>query len=424
MSQIGAQTVSEARAVSEGHYAPDYLPAQKPNDRRLRLALHMASLIRRGTLTIVFPDGSNHRVSASAQPEATVIVRDARMITRLMTGGNVGLAEAYLDGLWESPDIRAVMELAAVNEAELQDMLKGSLWVRALWRLLHRMRPNSRSGARRNIVEHYDLGNDFYAEWLDPGMTYSSALFDRPGQTLQEAQESKMRRLCEGLDLRPGMSVLEIGFGWGGFAELAAREFGVHVTGVTLSPLQLDHARQRIARAGLSDRVELRLQDYREITGQFDRIASIEMFEAVGRKYWPVFFSTLRDRLTPTGIAGLQLITIEDRLFADYCASPDFIQLHVFPGGMLPCPARLHEEIARAGLSARAQHWFGHDYARTLAEWQRRFQDAWPAIARLSSRYDARFKRLWEYYLAYCETGFAAGWTDVGQIFLTRPALV
>jgi cyclopropane-fatty-acyl-phospholipid synthase len=402
------------------------MPGTAPSDRRLRLFLGVARLLHRGTLTIVLPDGTRHVFAPGPGTEATFIVKDPRAVRRLLTGGSLGLAEAYLEGLWETPDLRAVMMLAAENETEWERLLNGKAWMRALSKLQHLLRPNTRSGARRNIVEHYDLGNEFYAAWLDGTMTYSSALFSGNDDTLEAAQLRKVHRLCQALDLRPGMTVLEIGCGWGGFAEVAARDYGARVTGITLSPAQLAYGRARMAAAGLADRVELLLKDYRDVGGVFDRIASIEMFEAVGEKYWPAFFAAVRDRLAPGGRAGLQIITIADRLFATYRRGADFIQRHVFPGGMLPCPERLHQEAERAGLAWSAEMWFGHDYAETLARWQARFQAAWPRVAgavRLQSDpADDRFKRLWEYYLAYCETGFRAGWTDVGQIVLERPA--
>ncbi len=396
-----------------------------PTDRWLRIALKLASMIRCGRLTIVLPDGSTHRTIAPHEgPDATVVLKDRAAIRRLMTGGNIGLAEAYIDGLWESPDLRAVMALAAANEAEWEQVLAGSTWMRVVNSVLHRLRPNTRKGARRNIVDHYDLGNDFYAQWLDPTMTYSSALFTSPDQSLEEAQLAKIHRLCQAIDLKPGMSLLEIGCGWGAFAEVAARDYGAKVIGVTLSPSQLAFGQERIAKAGLAGQVELRLQDYRDVPETFDRIASIEMFEAVGEAYWPVYFRTLNERLRPGGLVGLQTITIHDRLFPIYQRNADFIQRHVFPGGMLPSPKRLREEVAKAGLAWKSEHWFGPDYADTLARWNESFQAVWPRIAgatRLSRMpCDARFKRLWEYYLLYCETGFRAGWTDVGQILLAK----
>ncbi len=397
-----------------------------PRDRWGRFVVKFAGLIRCGSLTIVLQDGSQHRINAPHPgPDATVILKSNAAVRRLMFGGNIGLAEAYIDGLWETPDLRAVMALAAANEAEWEEGLLGSWWMRALNAIVHKLRPNSRGGAKKNIMAHYDLGNEFYAQWLDPTMTYSSALFTSPEQDLKEAQLAKIHRLCQALGLKPGMSLLEIGCGWGAFAEVAARDYGARVVGVTLSPSQLAYARERMEKAGLTHMVELRLQDYRDVPEKFDRIASIEMFEAVGEQYWPVYFRTLRERLAPGGIAGVQTITISDRLFPTYRKSADFIQRHIFPGGMLPSPSRLREEVANAGLAWQSEHWFGLDYATTLARWNESFQAVWPRIhgaTRLSRMpTDVRFKRLWEYYLLYCETGFAAGWTDVGQIMLANP---
>jgi cyclopropane-fatty-acyl-phospholipid synthase len=397
-------------------------PRAKIGDASARLALRLAEMIQVGHLTLVLPNGSTHDIIRTATPQATFILRTGRAIRRIAVRGNLGVAEGYIDGDWDSPDPAAVMALAAANEAAWEPMLRGRPWVRAIARLLHRLRPNTRTGARRNIEEHYDLGNDFYAEWLDPGMTYSAGCYDTPDTSLSEAQHAKIHRLCQALELQPGMTLLEIGCGWGSFAEIAARDYGAQVTGITLSPSQLAYAQARIAAAGLADRVTLELRDYRDVTGSFDRIASIEMFEAVGETWWPTYFAALRDRLTPGGVAGLQVITIADRLWADYVSTADFIQRYIFPGGMLPSPSRLRAQIAKAGLHWKEEHWFGQDYARTLAAWQTNFQAAWPTISRLAPRYDARFKRLWEYYLSYCETGFRAGWTDVGQFLVARPA--
>jgi len=392
----------------------------RPRDRRFRLALRLASLVRAGDLMLTLPDGSMHRFGGHRPgPSAEVTLHSPRAITRFAFGGSLGWAEAYLDQDWSSPDIRAVMALAAANEAEWDAVLRGSMVVRTLSRLYHALRPNTRRGARKNIAAHYDLGNDFYAAWLDPTMTYSSAEFAAPAETLEAAQARKVRNLLSAIDLRPGQSLLEIGCGWGYLAEIAAREFGARVVALTLSREQHAYAAARVAEAGLADRVEIRLQDWRDVPERFDRIASVEMFEAVGEAYWAPFFVAVRDRLTAGGLAGLQIITIADRYFETYRSSADFIQRYIFPGGMLPSPARLREETARAGLSWRAETWFGQSYAETLSRWNEKFQAAWPRIAPLG--YDERFKRLWEYYLCYCETGFRAGWTDVGRIVLARP---
>jgi cyclopropane-fatty-acyl-phospholipid synthase len=393
--------------------------APRPRDRRLRLALQFARLMRAGKLNMVLPDGSVHHFEGPEPgPSATLIVKDPRMVAKLAFHGCLGLAEGYMDGMWDSPNMVDVLRLGTANERAWSDMLRGKFWARFASWVMHKFRPNTRKGSRKNIAEHYDLGNDFYAAWLDASMTYSSALFAGGQAGLEEAQTEKYRRLCLALDLQPGMTVLEIGCGWGGFAEMAAGEFGAIVTGITLSTEQLAYAQDRIARAGLAERVTLRLQDYRDTAQTYDRIASIEMFEAVGEEYWPVYFNTLRNRLNPGGKAGLQVITIADCFFEDYRRTADFIQRYVFPGGMLPSPTRLNQEIAAAGLQIGAQHWFGQDYAETLSRWQASFQTSWKKISQMSTQYDERFKRLWEFYLGYCEVGFAAGFTDVGQIVI------
>jgi len=397
-------------------------PQAKPRDRRLRLGLQFAKMMQAGKLNLVLPDGSAHFFEGREPgPAATLIVRDPRMVAKLAFGGCLGLCEGYIEGMWDSPNVTEVLRLGTANEMAWDAMLRGKPWARMASWVMHRLRPNTRKGAKRNIAEHYDLGNDFYAAWLDPSMTYSSALFADGVTDLQAAQAQKYRALARALGLKPGMTVLEIGCGWGGFAEMAAAEFGARVTGITLSREQLAYAQARIAKAGLSDQVTLRLEDYRDTRETFDRIASIEMFEAVGEEYWPAYFDTLRARLAPGGLAGLQVITIADRLFADYRKTADFIQRYIFPGGMLPSPTRLHEEIGRAGLVLTEQTWFGRDYAETLSRWRLSFQAGWERISGMSAQYDDRFKRLWEFYLGYSEVGFAAGFTDVGQIIIKRP---
>lgn len=391
-----------------------------PPPYRYRLTHQIAGLIRAGELRLSLPDGSTYRVCGNRSgPTAEVRLHSVRAVRRFAAGGSLGLAEAYLDGDWSTPDLRAVMMLAAANEAEWEAVLRGRPMMRWLSRLAHMFKPNTRRGARRNIAAHYDLGNAFYASWLDPTMTYSSAEFAAPSETLEQAQGRKIRNLLDALALAPGRRLLEIGCGWGHLAEVAARERGVQVVALTLSQAQAEVARTRIAAAGLADRVEIRIQDYRDVTETFDAVASVEMFEAVGEAYWPTYFRAVHDRLRAGGQAALQIITIADRFFDEYRRTADFVQRYVFPGGMLPSPTRLREEVARAQLRWVSEVWFGASYAETLRRWNASFQAAWPRIAAMGD-YDARFKRLWEYYLSYCETGFRAGWTDVGRIVLTR----
>jgi len=413
--------------------------AYRPS-RTMRLMLSLGHRLEIGTLDVVLPDGETRRFGGrAAGPAARLEIHRDRLARRFLTGGNLGFCEAYLDGDWSSPDPEALFVFFLVNRDHIAGEMAGRPWVRLAGRIAHAFRANTRAGAKRNIAKHYDLGNAFYETWLDPTMTYSSAVFDDGagdaiafaptpddagaardlGATLAAAQTAKYQRLCEVMGLERGQSVLEIGCGWGGFAEHAAREYDARVTAITISREQHDYARKRVHEAGLADRVEVRLQDYRDVEGRFDRIASIEMFEAVGAEYWARFFAGLRDRLAPGGVAGLQVITIADRYFDDYRRGADYIQRYVFPGGMLPSPAALDREVAAAGLTTGRIETFGGDYAATLRAWNRRFQVAWPGIRAMG--FDDRFKRLWEQYLAYCAAGFGVGTIDVRQMAVHRP---
>jgi len=383
---------------------------------RAFLAKLMARLAR-GRLTVVTPDGAVLVQQAPEPgPDAMIVLKRWRAIRRLVLQSDIGFARAYCDGDFSSPDMTAVIELAAVNDHTLRAMISGSWPARMLTRMLHLGRANTRRGSKRNITAHYDLGNAFYAQWLDESMTYSSALYTQPGQTLEQAQVAKLDLIVERLQLKGGERVLEIGCGWGALAERLARE-GCHVTGITLSPSQLAYAQQRIADAGLSDQVDLRLQDYRDVTGQFDRIVSIEMIEAVGREFWPAYFATLRNCLKPDGRIVLQAITIEDSRFASYASGADFIQHYIFPGGLLPSHSAMNEQIDAAGLKLADRFSFGESYALTLQEWRRRFLVQWQSIRPLG--FDEPFRRLWEFYLCYCEGGFRSAATDVGLFAIT-----
>jgi cyclopropane-fatty-acyl-phospholipid synthase len=391
----------------------------------LKAVMMAANQIAVGRLEVVLP-GGGRRVFEGKQtgPTATLIFNHPRAARRLLFGGNVGFAEAYMDGDWDSPDLAALLELAARNETAFDELHYGKAsalapalnWARRMW---HALRANTRSGSKKNIAYHYDLGNAFYTQWLDPTMAYSSAVFEPGTGDLEAAQYTKFRRMAEKLDIRPGQRVLEIGCGWGGFATYLAREFQAKVTAITVSKEQLAHTQAKVQREGLGERVEARFVDYRDVDGRFDRIASIEMFEAVGEKYWPAYFGKLREALAPGGRAALQIITIADRFFDSYRSGVDFIQRYIFPGGMLPSNEALAREYERAGLKLDRQEFFGLDYARTLAEWNRRFQARWHEIEKLG--FDRRFKRMWEFYLAYCEAGFRSRATDVTQIALVRP---
>jgi cyclopropane-fatty-acyl-phospholipid synthase len=337
---------------------------------------------------------------------------------RLLNGGDIGIAEAYLSGDWDTPDLTQFLYLFCVNHDLIQAMLGDKPMMRFIQIVQHWFNRNTRRQARRNILAHYDIGNAFYSAWLDPSMTYSSALYEEHTPDLTAAQNNKYRRLAEAIDLQPGQTLLEIGCGWGGFAEYVAKTFGTKVVGLTISTEQRDFAQKRIQDAGLHDRVEIRLQDYRDERDRYDRIASIEMIEAVGEQFWPKYFSQLRDRLLPGGLAGIQAITIQDSMFQSYRREVDFIQRYVFPGGMLPSPQVLKTLGDRFGLPVIRERIFGQDYAKTLAIWRNNFRAAWPNLSPLG--FDDRFRRLWEYYLSYCEAGFLSGNIDVRQVVFAK----
>ena len=376
-----------------------------------------------GRLTLVLPDGSSRQLSGKEPGHAAVMnIRSYNFAARVLKSGDIGFAEAYMAGEWDSPELPVLLETLVNNYDHIRRLFDGNPVMNGINWLGHRLNRNSRRGSRRNIHAHYDLGNAFYAAWLDPSMTYSAARFDRPGQPLEAAQRAKYASLARMMGLQPGHSVLEIGCGWGGFAEFAAREIGATVTGVTISREQYDFARRRLFQAGLADKTDIQLIDYRDVAGQFDRVASIEMFEAVGREYWPTYFAKVHSALKPGGRAGLQVITIQDALFEEYDARTDFIQKYVFPGGSLPSEAKLAPVVAGAGLTWGQTERFGRDYADTLAEWARRFEAAWSEIGRAGAGFDERFHRLWRFYLAYCEAGFRSRRTDVIQLTLDRAA--
>jgi cyclopropane-fatty-acyl-phospholipid synthase len=373
-----------------------------------------------GRLTVQLPNGETHLLQGKqAGPSGLLVVKDYRFARRVLAAGDIGFAEGYMAGEWDSPHLAALLETLVENYDHIRRLFDGNWLMLAVNWVAHRSNRNSRNGSKKNIHAHYDLGNAFYQNWLDASMTYSSARFSRGDETLEAGQRAKYASLARMMDLKPGMSVLEIGCGWGGFAEFAAREIGANVTGVTISKEQHDYARQRLFNAGLADKAKIELTDYRDVQGQFDRVASIEMFEAVGKEYWPAYFGKVHDILKPDGVAGLQIITIQDALFDEYNARTDFIQKYVFPGGMLPSEERLAPVTSAAGLTWGAVERFGLDYAATLKQWDDRFQASWTDISRIAG-FDERFRRLWRFYLAYCEAGFRSGRTDVVQLTLAK----
>ncbi|MET4577689.1 cyclopropane-fatty-acyl-phospholipid synthase family protein [Ottowia thiooxydans] len=407
--------------------------AQRRPPRRARRVLNLLHRLPRGQLDLQLPDGRLLHLSQepdSSQADARCVLNTWRALERTLKSGDIGLAEGYIAGEWGSPDLPALLRLCMENRDHVERLVYGSWWGRLAYRLRHLMQRNSRSGSVKNIHAHYDLGNDFYRLWLDPGMSYSAAWFQGlEGKALrqadlQEAQQAKIRRTLDEVRLQAGERLLEIGCGWGGLAETAARERGAQVAGVTLSTEQLLWGQQRMRDAGLDGQVQLRYQDYRDLPALYagqpvDAIVSIEMFEAVGREYWSGYFEVLRECLKPGGYACIQTITLREDLFDRYVRSTDFIQQYIFPGGLLPSIPAFEQEAERAGLVVERRMAFGRDYAETIRRWRHAFQDHIEAV--LGQNFDERFVRIWSFYLAYCEAAFETGNTDVVQFTLRKP---
>lgn len=389
----------------------------------IRVMDKLVQRITSGTLIVTYPGGRTTRVERDDSITASLeIHRPRKLLKRLALRGTVGLAEGYMDGDWETPDLPPLLSLLALNEAAILGNPYGTP-LALLDRVQHYLNRNSRSGSRRNIAYHYDLGNDFYALWLDRTMSYSSAVFSDPAkprdEDLETAQSRKYQRLLESCNAKPGDHILEVGCGWGGFAEHAARQ-GIRVTGVTLSTEQRQYAIERLNHAGLSDLVDIRLQDYRDVEGQFDHIVSIEMMEAVGEVFWDTYFAQLNRNLKPGGKLALQVITIDEAIFPLYRETPDFIQLYVFPGGMLPTRTHLLELGERHGLTPDVQSPYGAHYAATCDSWLERVNAHAEELLQLG--YDKAFLRRWRFYLAYCIAGFRIGSIDVVQASYSKAA--
>ncbi len=389
--------------------------------RYFAAVFEIASKLEAGALDFVLPDGRRFRAGGKAKGlTAEITVVDPDLFARMIRDGSLGFCDAYLDGAWTTPDLQAFLDLILQpSNTVVMDGFPGLSLVRAYERLRFWLQSNSKRQAQKNIAYHYDLGNEFYRLWLDDTMTYSSAIFEDPQESLETAQRRKYASMIDRMGAKAGDHVLEIGCGWGGFAEFAAKERGLQVTGLTISQAQHDYAVERIAKAGLSDRVQIKLQDYRDERGSYDGIASIEMFEAVGEKYWPVYFKTLRDRLKPGRNATLQIITIAESRWNSYRRSVDFLQKYIFPGGMLPSPSVLRAEVERAGLTVRGSEEFGQSYSLTLRRWHEVFATRWLQVKQLG--FDDRFKRMWDFYLASCAGAFQGGNCDVTQITVGRP---
>ncbi len=393
------------------------LTGQKNLPRYFSAAFGNLSDLKIGILDMKLPDGRVFRINGREPgPHGTLEVINPGLFSRVVRDGELGFAEAYMDGWWDTPDLQALLDVFLLSNDEIREDLPGIALVRMYERLCHWLRSNSKRQARKNISAHYDLGNRFYGAWLDETMTYSSALF-RADEDTATGQAQKYENICDIIGARDNHHVLEIGCGWGGFAEHAAKTRGAKVTGLTISQEQHDFAKQRMFKEGLNEKVEIVMRDYRDETARYDGIASIEMFEAVGESYWPTYFNTVRDRLNPGAIAGLQIITVSDHIFDSYRKSVDFIQKYIFPGGMLPSKQALNSQFAQADLSVTEMLEFGDSYSETLRRWYKDFNQSWGQIEPLG--FDDRFRRMWNFYLASCAACFRARTTDVVQIGLT-----
>ena len=410
MSSAAAQTNKSNSTLDTAHF-----PAEA------RFVGKLLEKLEHGSLSIQFPDGqlAVYGRQDEGNRHVHLNLKNWQLYRAVLKSGDIGFAESYIAGHWTTPHLAGLIELMARNRAQLESVVYGTWWGNLLYRVKHLLNRNSRAGSKKNIHAHYDIGNDFYRLWLDPSMTYSSALFSSDQvENLHDAQLTKYRRILQQLALPAEARVLEIGCGWGGFAEMAARDFKAHVTGLTLSTEQLHFARERLHNAGLHAHSELQIQDYRDAHGDYDAIASIEMFEAVGEQYWPSYFECVQRNLKSGGRACIQSIVIADELFERYRKGTDFIQQYIFPGGMLPSIEKFHQLAEQHGLRVVDTLTFGLDYARTLLEWRKTFMEKLPEVK--AQGFDEEFLRTWEFYLAYCEAGFRAGNINVAQFTLIK----
>lgn len=395
--------------------------AVKGLPRKVAYALRVVTMLRYGSLRLTVPGGRTFAYNAPEPgPHGEAILHSWGIVRRVLTNGSLGVAESYLEGEWDSPDTTSFLHLFLLNSYDEagSNFFSRSRLINLFNSLWHRLRANTKEQAKKNISAHYDLGNAFYEQWLDPTMTYSSAYYGDGARDLESAQTAKYRALANAMDIQPHHHVLEIGCGWGGFAEYVAGTVGAQITCLTISEEQFSYATQRMKNAGLAEKATIKFQDYRDEIGTYDRIGSIEMFEAVGESYWPTYFAQIHDRLVPGGKAGLQIISIRDTDYPHYRSNPDFIQKYIFPGGMLPSPEIVSRLAGEAGLKETGELRFGRDYATTLEAWRLKFWQVWPTIKPLG--FDERFKRMWEFYFHYCEAGFLVGSIDVRQTVFSR----
>jgi cyclopropane-fatty-acyl-phospholipid synthase len=410
------------RLLSRDGFSPDLPAVLKPGAQRLSLGLrallYMLKGMRIGSLDVSLPNGDVRQFrGAQDGPHGVLAIHSSALVGRVLSGGEVGFGEAYLDACWDSPDLTRLLEVLYLNEPHFKGPYEKNLLGRLYGWLQHKLRANTKRGSRANIEYHYDLGNEFYKMWLDDTMAYSSGMFMAPNQTLMDAQLNKFRLMYERLDLKPEHHLLEIGSGWGGFAIYAAKRSGCRVTSITLSREQLAEAQRRAAAEGLLDRIRFEIRDYRDVREQYDRVVSIEMYEAVGEEYWPGYFAAIERALKPGGRAAIQGITISPKIFDEYRRKRDFIQKYIFPGGMLCTPGLFQDLAFKAGMTAEDARFYARDYADTLAHWHR---NVLAVRDKVVQQFDERFLRMWRYYLSYCECGFRTGSIDLMQITLRK----
>ena len=389
------------------------------NQSMQKIADNFLNKIQQGKLTVTFPDKTIKIYKGKKFGyDADISLKNYKLFSKLLRKGSVGFAESYMDNDFVSKNLSKLLLLANENENYLLKNKKPNGFIDYYIKFQHYLNENTKSRSKKNISYHYDLGNNFYKHWLDKSMTYSSAIFTESKNNLYDAQIYKYKQIANPLNLNENSNLLEIGCGWGGFSTYVAKEFGSNINAITISKEQFDFASERIYNEGLADKVKIQMKDYRDISERYTNIASIEMFEAVGKKYWTSFSNTLKNCLTSGGIASLQIITINDERVQQYEKNPDFIQQYIFPGGFLPSKKQLENINKHIGLSFYEVQSFKDSYAKTLNIWNQKFQKAWPMLA--NQGFSLQFKKKWEYYLSYCETGFVSGATDVSQFVIKK----
>ncbi len=384
-----------------------------------KLVKNFLSKIKYGNLEVVFPSGEMKIYSGINNGlKASIHIHNYNFLSYIFKRGSVGYAEAYMNGLYSTTNLTNLLMLSHKNENFFLDNINSNLFYLTLSKIKHFLNDNSKSQSKKNIKYHYDLGNKFYEKWLDKSMTYSSAIFDQQNTNLSDAQINKYKKIAESLSLNENSKTLEIGCGWGGFSSYVAKNYKCKIDAITISKEQFNYTSNKIQKEGLGEKVDVQFKDYREINTKYSNIASIEMFEAVGKKYWNSYFDIIKNSLSENGKAALQIITINELRAKEYQTRPDFIQQYIFPGGMLPTKKQLEESAKDVGLKCLELLSFGKSYAKTLNIWNSQFQNSWNDVAEYG--FDNKFKRMWEYYFAYCETGFLSSSTDVSQFLVKK----